>query len=158
MRLRAQGKPYALFGTCLGAIVAYEVTKRVAAQKTAPMPLALFPAAVSPPHLYALAVMKLYVQRAVGEPSPIAQCNCMSLRFVPVVRAFMCGVQMDSLHERTSSRCISSDASGWFMDVRKEPILPMAAHSCAFVLSDFTILLASKEPLPGIVEQQCKLG
>ena len=62
-----QGKPYALFGTCLGAIVAYEVAKRVADRKHAPMPLALFPAAVSPPHLYALAVMKLYVQRAVGE-------------------------------------------------------------------------------------------
>ena len=62
-----QGKPYALFGTCLGAIVAYEVAQRVADRKHAPMPLALFPAAVSPPHLYALAVMKLYVQRAVGE-------------------------------------------------------------------------------------------
>jgi surfactin synthase thioesterase subunit len=47
--------------------VAYEVAKRVADRKHAPMPLALFPAAVSPPHLYALAVMKLYVQRAVGE-------------------------------------------------------------------------------------------
>jgi surfactin synthase thioesterase subunit len=62
-----QGKPYALFGTCLGAIVAYEVARRVADRRHAPMPLALFPAAVSPPHLYALAVMKLYVQRAVGE-------------------------------------------------------------------------------------------
>lgn len=62
-----QGKPYALFGTCLGAIVAYEVTKRIVERKHAPMPLALFPAAVSPPHLYAIAVMKLYVQHAVGE-------------------------------------------------------------------------------------------
>ncbi len=61
-----QGKPYALFGTCLGAIVAYEVTKRIAERKHAPMPIALFPAAVSPPHLYAIAVMKLYVQHAVG--------------------------------------------------------------------------------------------
>jgi surfactin synthase thioesterase subunit len=66
-----QGKPYALFGTCLGAIVAYEVAKRVADRKHAPMPLALFPAAVSPPHLYALAVMKLYVQHAVGERSSL---------------------------------------------------------------------------------------
>lgn len=61
-----QDKPYALFGTCLGAIVAYEVTRRIAEQKTAPMPVAIFPAAVSAPHLYAIAVMKLYVQHSVG--------------------------------------------------------------------------------------------
>ncbi len=64
-----QDKPYALFGTCLGAIVAYEVTKRVAERKHAPMPVALFPAAVSAPHLYAIAVMKLYVQHTVGAPA-----------------------------------------------------------------------------------------
>lgn len=63
-----QDKPWAIFGTCLGAIVAYEVTKRVAERKHAPMPLAIFPAAVSAPHLYAIAVMKLYVQHTVGEP------------------------------------------------------------------------------------------
>ena len=34
-----QGKPYALFGTCLGAIVAYEVARRVAERKHAPMPV-----------------------------------------------------------------------------------------------------------------------
>ena len=62
-----QGKPYALFGTCLGAIVAYEVTRRIAERKHAAMPLALFPAAVSAPHLYAGAVMKLYVQGDAGE-------------------------------------------------------------------------------------------
>jgi surfactin synthase thioesterase subunit len=74
-----QGKPYALFGTCLGAIVAYEVAKRVRDRKHAPMPLALFPAAVSPPHLYALAVMKLYVQRAVGEYLKLSDVICAAL-------------------------------------------------------------------------------
>jgi surfactin synthase thioesterase subunit len=64
--LHEQDKPYAIFGTCLGAIVAYEVTRRVAERNCAPMPVALFPAAVSAPHLYAIAVMKLYVQHSVG--------------------------------------------------------------------------------------------
>ena len=64
--MHEQDKPYAIFGTCLGAIVAYEVTRRVAERKCAPMPIALFPAAVSAPHLYAIAVMKLYVQHSVG--------------------------------------------------------------------------------------------
>jgi Thioesterase domain len=64
--LHLQDKPYAIFGTCLGAIVAYEVTRRVAERKGAPLPIAIFPAAVSAPHLYAIAVMKLYVQHSVG--------------------------------------------------------------------------------------------
>ena len=55
-----QDKPYAIFGTCLGAIVGYEVAQRAAAQSL-PGPVAFFPAAVSPPHLYAQAVMKLYL-------------------------------------------------------------------------------------------------
>ena len=55
-----QDKPYALFGTCLGAITAYEVAQRATARGLPP-PLAFFPAAVSPPHLYAMAVMKLYL-------------------------------------------------------------------------------------------------
>lgn len=55
-----QDKPYALFGTCLGAITAYEIAQRTTARGLPP-PLALFPAAVSPPHLYAKAVMKLYL-------------------------------------------------------------------------------------------------
>lgn len=38
----------------------------MAQRKNAPMPLAIFPAAVSAPHLYAIAVMKLYVEFAVG--------------------------------------------------------------------------------------------
>lgn len=59
-----QDKPYALFGTCLGAIVAYEIAQRARARGMPP-PVALVPAAVSPPHLYALAVAKLYL--APGE-------------------------------------------------------------------------------------------
>lgn len=62
-----QDKPYAFFGTCLGAIVAYEVIRQVAERKHAPMPLALFTAAVSPPHLYAEAVSKIFVDPAAGE-------------------------------------------------------------------------------------------
>ena len=64
-----QDKPYALFGTCLGAIVAYEIARRVRDKKHAPMPVAFFPSAVSAPHLYAIAVMKLYVQHQVGAAS-----------------------------------------------------------------------------------------
>ena len=55
-----QDKPYAIFGTCLGAIVGYEVAQRAIA-KQLPGPVAFFPAAVSPPHIYAQAVMKLYL-------------------------------------------------------------------------------------------------
>ena len=61
-----QDKPYALFGTCLGAIIAYEVARQVQERKHAPAPVAFFPSAVSAPHLYAIAVMKLYVQHQVG--------------------------------------------------------------------------------------------
>lgn len=55
-----QDTPYAFFGTCLGAIIAYEVAQQATARGLPP-PLAFFPAAVSPPHLYAMAVMKLYL-------------------------------------------------------------------------------------------------
>lgn len=68
-----QDKPYAFFGTCLGAIVAYEITRIVQAERLAPSPIALYAAAVSPPHLYALAVMKLYMTRPLmaDEPPPL---------------------------------------------------------------------------------------
>ena len=68
-----QGTPYALFGTCLGAIVAYEVMRKVQADGSLPMPVQLFVAAVSPPHLYAVAVMKLYLNRpmAASEQPPL---------------------------------------------------------------------------------------
>lgn len=56
-----QDKPYAMFGTCLGAIISYEVARRASA--AGHPPLALFTAAVSPPHIYASAVAKLYVSR-----------------------------------------------------------------------------------------------
>ncbi|CAL8466746.1 g6282 [Coccomyxa elongata] len=73
--LPLQGKPYALFGTCLGAITAYEMARVVEREKNAPMPVALFAAAVSPPHLYAYAVMKLYMTRqlAADEPPPFEE-------------------------------------------------------------------------------------
>lgn len=60
-----QDKPYAFFGTCLGAIVAYETIQTVASSRAHPLPVAFFPAAVSPPHIYAHAVAKLY--QAQGE-------------------------------------------------------------------------------------------
>lgn len=62
-----QDKPYALFGTCLGAIVAYEIARIIEKKLIAPMPVALFMAAVSPPHLYASAVMKLYMTKPMRE-------------------------------------------------------------------------------------------
>ena len=70
-----QDKPYALFGTCLGAITAYEIARVVEREKLAPMPVALYAAAVSPPHLYAYAVMKLYMTRqlAADEPPPFEE-------------------------------------------------------------------------------------
>ena len=64
-----QDKPYALFGTCLGAITAYEIARRASA--TGHPPLTLFIAAVSPPHIYAEAVMKLYVTRQMAEGETI---------------------------------------------------------------------------------------
>lgn len=60
-------KPYAVFGSCLGAIIGYEVVREVERSQCAPMPVAFMPAAVSPPHLYAKAVGKLYVRRKLGE-------------------------------------------------------------------------------------------
>ena len=68
----AQDKPYALLGACLGAIVAYELARAVEAGALAPPPVALFVAAVSPPDLYARAVMKLYLTRPLRaeEPAP----------------------------------------------------------------------------------------
>ena len=70
-----QGKPYAFFGTCLGAIIAYEICHLVETQHIASKPVAFFPAAVSPPHLYALAVMKLYMTRTldIHEPPPLEE-------------------------------------------------------------------------------------
>jgi surfactin synthase thioesterase subunit len=65
-----QDKPYAFFGTCLGAIAAYEIVRAVERGGNAPLPVALFAAAVSPPHLYARAVMKLYLTRALSEDEP----------------------------------------------------------------------------------------
>lgn len=60
-------KPYAIFGTCLGAIVGYEVVREIERTNCAPLPLVFMPAAVSPPHLYALVVMKIYLTRKLGE-------------------------------------------------------------------------------------------
>ena len=65
-----QDKPYAFFGTCLGAITAYEIVRAVEAAGSAPPPVALFAAAVSPPHLYARAVMKLYLTRHLADDEP----------------------------------------------------------------------------------------
>lgn len=65
--------PYAIFGTCLGAIIGYEIL-RIAQRDNLPLPVAFFPAAVSPPHLYSVAVMKLYLPRPLrpGEQPPQA--------------------------------------------------------------------------------------
>lgn len=59
--------PYVLFGTCLGSIVAYELAALLEREEGRRLPLALIVAAVAPPHLYARAVMRLYLQRAMSE-------------------------------------------------------------------------------------------
>ena len=59
--MRLQDKPYALFGTCLGAITAYELAFAAVAEGHQP-PVSVFTAAVSPPHIYAAAVMRLYLK------------------------------------------------------------------------------------------------
>lgn len=60
-------KPYVVFGSCLGAIIGYEMVREVERSRCAPMPVAFMPAAVSPPHLYATAVGKLYVRPKLGK-------------------------------------------------------------------------------------------
>jgi len=62
---RGDGVPYALFGACLGGIVAYELAAAAVAAGEPP-PLVLAVAAVSPPDLYAEAVAKLYVTPGDG--------------------------------------------------------------------------------------------
>ena len=71
-----QDKPYALFGTCLGAIIAYEIARR--ASDAGNPPVTLFTAAVSPPHIYAEAVMKLYVTRQLAEGEGIDIAEVMA--------------------------------------------------------------------------------
>jgi surfactin synthase thioesterase subunit len=65
--LPLKDKPYAIFGTCLGAIIGYELVREVERTGVAPLPVAFMPAAVSPPHLYALVVMKIYLTRKLSE-------------------------------------------------------------------------------------------
>lgn len=60
-------KPYAIFGTCLGAILGYEIIREVEQTGRVPPPVVFMPAAVSPPHLYAVAVMKIYLSRKLSE-------------------------------------------------------------------------------------------
>ncbi len=71
--LPLQDKPYVIFGTCLGAIVGYEIIREVQKSGCAPPPVAFMPAAVSPPHVYASVVMKIYLQRRLrrGEQPPL---------------------------------------------------------------------------------------
>ena len=64
-----QDMPYALLGTCLGAIVAYELAQ-CAGLAGLPLPVALFTAAVSPPHLYAEAVAQLYAAPGSAAAGP----------------------------------------------------------------------------------------
>jgi len=60
--------PYALFGACLGAVLAYEVAAEAARVGARP-PLALFVAAAAPPHLYAPAVARLYLPPGMAAPA-----------------------------------------------------------------------------------------
>ena len=71
-----QDLPYALFGTCLGAITAYEVA-HCAIAAGLPPPAMLFTAAVSPPHIYAGAVAKLYLAQGEAAEGPEMMHNVL---------------------------------------------------------------------------------
>lgn len=100
--LPLQGTPCVLFGTCLGAIVAYEMAAQLGVAPrhggTATRALRLMVSAVAPPHLYARAVMKLYLQRRLSrsEPAPVEEAVRIlsGWRALPkdqVLRAFEAG-------------------------------------------------------------------
>ena len=74
-RLPLSDKPYAIFGTCLGAIVGYELVREVERSKRAPLPLAFMPAAVSPPHLYGDAVAGIYLKRRILSEQNLSYYN-----------------------------------------------------------------------------------
>lgn len=59
-------KPYAIFGTCLGGIVGYEMIQELRRQKKR-LPVIFMPAAVSPPHVYSKVVMKIYTERSLSK-------------------------------------------------------------------------------------------
>ncbi len=48
----------------------YEICREIEREKFAPPAMAFFPAAASPPHLYSLAVMRLYMTRSLNENEP----------------------------------------------------------------------------------------
>jgi 3-oxoacyl-(acyl-carrier-protein) synthase/surfactin synthase thioesterase subunit/acyl carrier protein len=54
--------PYAIFGTCLGAIVGYDMIQKIE-RLGRRRPLLFMPAAVSPPHKYASVIMDIYNPR-----------------------------------------------------------------------------------------------
>lgn len=58
-RLPLDEMPYAIFGTCLGAIIGYDMIQRLQ-KRGRRMPLLFMPAAVSPPDKYASVIMKIY--------------------------------------------------------------------------------------------------
>eukprot|EP00890_Picochlorum_soloecismus_P001860 jgi/Picsp_1/2675/NSC_00905-R1_beta-ketoacyl synthase len=59
-------KPYAIFGTCLGGIIGYEIIQELRRQNRR-LPLIFMPAAVSPPHVYSKVVMKIYTDRRLSK-------------------------------------------------------------------------------------------
>jgi len=103
-----QDKPYALFGACLGAIVAYELVCAVEAGALAPPPIALFVAAVSPPDLYARAVMKLYLTRPLGdgEPSPRTEVLAKLAGWEALPRETLMLVRRPSAQSQRISVCL----------------------------------------------------
>ena len=62
--------------------MAYELARVVEAEALAPPPAVLFVAAVSPPHLYATAVMRLYLAPggSVGDPAAATEGVLAKLR------------------------------------------------------------------------------
>jgi thioesterase domain-containing protein len=50
--LLPQDKPYALYGHCMGAIIAYELANQIVQRRGQPLPVALVAAAVAAPQTY----------------------------------------------------------------------------------------------------------
>ena len=102
-----QGKPYAFFGTCLGAIVAYEVTRRIIARKYTHSPVAFFLAAVSAPHLYSTMVNQIWVEKKEGEQrSPLEPHTSFCCTFTfPSSRAQHVWLHISNLDRSFSPLC-----------------------------------------------------
>eukprot|EP00887_Chlorella_sp_A99_P003340 scaffold26.g3340.t1 len=163
-------KPYALFGVCLGAILAYEVAREIEATRCAPLPLALMPAAVSPPHLYADAVARLFIKSRKlrrGEQAPLGEAidNLRNWRqqtkqqlldgFVVVGFA---GVDDMSRNDRLFQRVAPIAVADLIMAVQHEACAPLSVPILAFDgVRDITIERGYMQQWPRYTRAGCRI-